>query len=373
MSSSNKWFQRSKFFFYEGCSYIINHVKGFFTWLFCMKKASPTSSVDIQSSSIQTSDASVFRPDFHINLGKNGYLQGPYIKLGEGAMGTVWKFKLKEEYVAVKISTVNDHNDDSQRHEIGLLKKASSHPNIVKYILDVTYCNKMLIVFELMHGSVHDLLEKIKLSWPTKLSLAKQLLAGLSHLHNLNSGKSEIEAIVHQDLNTDNLLVSELPNSPYIKLKISDFGIARRIDQYKIPIIHCKITTSVHQGYLGGTRLYMAPEVISNPAVCDPKSDVFSTGVILFELAKNKRPIRNKIEVTNGSFSEFENDKLSSPKFVSKYKALGVSTGTKAIPTYPISSFFGPIINKCIKRLPGERHSAAKVLRQLQSITLNEL
>ena len=93
----------------------------------------------------------------------------------------------------------------------------------------------------------------------------------------------------------------------------------------------------------------------------------------MFELAKNKRPIRNKIEVTNGSFSEFENDKLSSPKFVSKYKALGVSTGTKAIPTYPISSFFGPIINKCIKRLPGERHSAAKVLRQLQSITLNEL
>jgi serine/threonine protein kinase len=308
------------------------------------------------------------RPPYEkIRLPDGRILEGPNKVLGKGAFGTVCCYHLDHRPVAVKIPASKEYNE-LQASEITLLKRANPHINIIKFLGEVEVSGKLWILMELMGGTVRDLLDqKPRLSSKTKMSIAIQMTTGIAHLHKLSSTFFTIAAIVHQDLKPDNLLVDRLDDDPSVAVKISDFGIARQVDEITIPIFG-KISSKLHEGLVGGTLLYMAPEVVNAVVLrsdnYEPKADIFSLGLILWEIATTKRPNRSQQEIIQGTFQEFTADQKILKKRVGKTAFFGVPTE----PVYPRSSFFGPIIDKCIRARAGDRISASNALERLQQV-----
>jgi serine/threonine protein kinase len=298
-------------------------------------------------------------------------LEGPYKVLGHGSFGTVCRYTLDSKLVAVKIPNSCEYNE-LQQHELKLLQKANPHPNVIKYIEQVEVSDRLWIVMELMQGSVRDLLDKNPaLSWETKLSIAIQMAAGMAHLHNPKSAHFLIKAIVHQDLKPDNLLVDTLSDDPNVKVRISDLGCARQLDQLKLPFFG-KIASKLHKGHVGGTLLYAAPEIITAMLAeresCNPKSDVFSAGIILWEIATTNRPNRSVDEIEEGSFEEFNRDKDAGRRRMTNPSFSGSTTEKYIESTYLRASFFGPAIYKCIRREVDDRISARQLFAELKKI-----
>mgnify|MGYP003390851455 CR=1 FL=1 len=308
-----------------------------------------------------------------IKLPDGRLLEGPGKLLGKGSFGIVCQYQLDKKLVAVKIPNSREYNA-LQQHELELLKKANPHMNVINYIDRVEVDRKIWIVMELMKGSVHDLLVKNPgLSPKTKLSIAIQITTGIVHLHNFNSAYFSREAIVHQDLKTDNILVDRLDDDPKINIKISDFGIARQVNQLTLPIFG-KISSKLYKGQVGGTLLYTAPEVINGMVTkrecCEPKSDVYSAGIVFWEVATARRPNRSIQEIHKGTFDEFNRDKNTNRQRITKTSFFGEVTETLSEPTYPMSSFLGPIIDKCVQPKIDDRNSANSILKRLQQIEL---
>lgn len=304
-----------------------------------------------------------------VRLPNGKLLEGPDKLLGSGSFGTVARYKIDQKNIALKLPRSQKYNE-FQRHEVELIKKANSHPNIMNYYEPVYVDGCIGIIMDLMTGTVKGLLDKYpSLSWSTKLSIALQLTNGLVHLHNLDNAYISIKTIVHQDLKTDNLLIDRVEDSPDIQVKISDFGLARQVNQITLPILG-KISAKLKEGHVGGTLLYTAPEVIDAMArskeCCEPKSDVFSTGIILWEIATNNRPNRSNTEISEGRFNEFEVDAKKDQRCVTSYSLFG--NKVTYIPTYPKSGHFGPIISKCIKPRVEDRPSATALQKDLQEI-----
>ena len=313
-----------------------------------------------------------------IILSDGRILEGPEKTLGRGAFGVVAKYSLtsssSSSAVAVKIPT-SILDNASQEHEIAMLRQAGSHANIINFMTSVTVKNKVYLVMELMQGTVKDLLQAYpKLSWPTKLSVVIQMLTGIVHLHALTNGTFTRKAMVHQDLKPENLLLDKIEDNGKIKVKLSDFGIARVVDELKIPLFG-KIATLPHEGPTGGTRQYMAPEIVKmlvtqEAGGCNRESDVFSAGVIMWEVATGHPPARNEHERLEGTFLEFQRDQAHrSAKEETTF--WGSTKIVKGKPDYPMSRFFGPVIGDCIQPKPSDRSSASKVLDKVQKIQLS--
>ncbi len=313
-----------------------------------------------------------------INLSDDRILEGPEKTLGRGAFGVVAKYVLSStsmsSAVAVKIPASIQHNA-SQEHEIAMLREAGSHANIINFMTSVWVKNKVYLVMELMQGTVTDLLKAYpKLSWPTKLSVVRQMLMGIVHLHALSNGTFTRKAMVHQDLKPENLLVDKIEDNDKIKVKLSDFGMARVVDEVKIPL-YGKIATFHHEGPTGGTRQYMAPEIVKmlvtqDAGGCMRESDVFSVGVIMWEVATGHPPARNEHERLDGTFLAFKRDQAHC-SIKEETTFLGLTKTVKSKSDYPKSRFFGPVIADCTQPKPSDRPCASKVLDKVQKIQLH--
>lgn len=299
-----------------------------------------------------------------ITLPDGRVLKGPNYYLGKGGFANVYSYTLANESVAVKIPKT-EHGNELQQNEIELLNQVSWHPNIMHVITGLQIEKRIWIIMPQMKGSVRDLLDKNPaLSSTTKLSVALQMTRGLAHLHNLKSGLFSQKGILHQDLKPENLFVDSLADSSHITVKIGDFGLARAIYQTNLPF-KCNKPT----GYLGGTSSYLAPEVRRaiqhKKNCCYLKSDIFSAGIIFWELATTQQPNRSKLEIEQGTFNAFIEEQKSQT-IVSHQTSF--YAGPKKItskPTYPHSLFFGPIIDKCIQYELKDRPSAKKTLALL--------
>lgn len=309
-----------------------------------------------------------------IELPNGQILEGPENILGRGGFGVVAKYTLSSptsrRTVAVK-KTNSAEDNDSQEHEIKMLREAGSHSNIIDLMVSAKVGNKIYLVFELMQGTVKDLLKAYpKLSWPTKLSVVTQMLQGLVHLHALTNGIFTRKALVHQDLKPENLLVNKLEDNGDIQVRISDFGMARMVDEIKMPFFG-GIALS-RKGPAGGTYEYMPPEVVKmmdsqQDAGCMRESDIFSTGMIMWEIATGQAPHRSKNDKRVGVFPAFKRDQAHCP--TTPKTTIWGSTKTKiGKPDYPRSGLFGPIIAKCIEIQPSKRPPATKVLSAVQRL-----
>lgn len=182
--------------------------------------------------------------------------------LGSGAQGTVFSGKLKNEMVAVK--KVQDLKETDIRH----LRKLN-HPNIVKFKGVCTQAPCFCIVMEYCpYGALYNLLKGGEEIPPHRLvSWAKQIASGMQYLHS--------NKIIHRDLKSPNVLIGQNE-----VVKISDFGTSREWNE---------ISTKMS---FAGTVAWMAPEIIRNEP-CSEKVDIWSYGVVLWELLTCEVPYKN--------------------------------------------------------------------------------
>ncbi|KAF0684717.1 Aste57867_23318 [Aphanomyces stellatus] len=205
-------------------------------------------------------------------------------KIGEG-LAVVYKGKWRGAVVAVKMKTlfldddalrdiqfVNECNHEIQ--EEALLMKRLTHPNIVLFMEAGFYRGAICIVSEYCaRGSLRDVLGRSgALLWPMKIRLALGLAHGLQYLHN--------SRMIHRDLKSPNILVDETWHA-----KIADFGTLRLAEIVRNQNPGAK---SVDMTGLVGTTRWMAPEVIQSKKVYTEKIDIYSLGVILWEMIDGK-------------------------------------------------------------------------------------
>jgi eukaryotic-like serine/threonine-protein kinase len=194
-------------------------------------------------------------------------------KIGGGGMARVYKArcKLLNRFVAVKILRKDFSNDDEfiRRFRIEAQAAASlSHPNIVS-IYDVGMEEDThFIVMEYVDGiTLKDYINKKgQLEWKETVNIGRQMCSAIDHAHK--------NGIVHRDIKPHNILY----NSEGI-VKVTDFGIARAASFSSITMVGTTIG-SVH---------YFSPEQ-ARGGYTDEKSDIYSMGVVLYEMITGKLP-----------------------------------------------------------------------------------
>jgi len=194
-------------------------------------------------------------------------------KIGAGAFGEVWKGEWAGTDVAIKKILKADIKESDLGEfaaEILLMSKMR-HPNIVQFLgacMDPEFC----LVTEFMHkGSLFDVLgdESIEISWERKLDIAMDVAKGMVYLHTRNP------PIIHRDIKSLNVLVTK-----DWKSTIADFGLTKIKDKAMLST-RC------------GSPAWSAPEVLRGEPY-DEKADVFSFGIVLWEIISRQRPYPNE-------------------------------------------------------------------------------
>ena len=197
-------------------------------------------------------------------------------KLGEGGMGVVYKAEdtKLDRHVALKFlpSHLTDNEEEKQRfvHEA---KSASAlnHPNIMTIFEIDEVEGQTFIAMECIEGeTLKDKVEKAPLKTKELLNIAIAVADGLNAAHEHD--------IVHRDIKSENIMISK--TSP---VKIMDFGLAKRKGMTKI----------TKTGSTLGTLAYMSPEQAEGLEV-DRRSDLFSFGVVMYEMATGQLPFKGE-------------------------------------------------------------------------------
>src|SRR5579863_6404555 len=214
----------------------------------------------------------------------NGTRLGPYeilAPLGAGGMGEVYRARDTRlgRDVALKILPADVANDLSRRQRFELEARAVAalnHPNIVA-VYDV---GEGYIVSELVDG---ESLRGAKFGLRKTLDIAAQVAGGLAAAH--------ASGITHRDLKPENILLTRDG-----RVKILDFGLAKMAAAQVAGAAGETITVQTEPGLVMGTVAYMSPEQVRGQAV-DPRSDLFSVGVILYEMLAGERPFGGETSV----------------------------------------------------------------------------
>lgn len=197
--------------------------------------------------------------------------------LGQGSFSDVYLAKWRETFVVAKILKP-DVNKTLILREIDIMSKLH-HPNIVQFL---GYINEpFIIIMEYIpNGSLKSNIKKLNIQ--KKIEISKDILRGLIYLHNRIPN-----SLIHRDIKLSNIL---LTNSKVAK--ITDFGLSKfyynenliksnSIDKNLSEIYNNELTNEV------GTDRYMAPELRNNNGYTN-KIDIYSCGILLYELFENK-------------------------------------------------------------------------------------
>lgn len=203
-------------------------------------------------------------------------LEGEYFyyrePIGFGSFSIIYKGYMTNNQTPIAIKKITKIIDIKYLNNEVKLMKSINHPNILK-LYDVVIKNRDEIYLILEYCNNGDLCKYIQ-SGENKNdnSYFTQILYGLEYLYNHN--------ILHRDIKPQNILINN--NT----IKISDFGFAKTFEKNELITTFC------------GSPLYMAPEIFKNRQY-DLKSDIWSLGVILYELLAKKHPynVNNKGEL----------------------------------------------------------------------------
>ena len=252
-------------------------------------EGSPLSSaeVDQKRSFIEAAPPADSRLDQKMDSGiEPAALIGPYLLLkliGRGGMGEVWLADQKQPVrrsVALKlIKTGMDTREvvtrfESERQALAWM----DHPAIAK-VFDAgsTPQGRPYFVMEYVPGiPITNYCDKHKLTTHERLELFILVCEGVQHAHH--------KAIIHRDLKPSNILVAEMDGKPMPR--IIDFGIAKPTSQKLTPE-----TLYTRVGAVLGTIDYMSPEQANSAGEdIDTRTDVYSLGIMLYELLVGVRP-----------------------------------------------------------------------------------
>lgn len=198
--------------------------------------------------------------------------------LGSGAMGMVYQGYDSQIERTVAIKTLHPHmrsGEQGAELEQRFLQEARAaarchHPNIVTIFDFGTDQDVSYIVMEFVQGV--ELQAHLKsdnfIPLPSATDMCIQVLEALAHAHD--------KGVIHRDIKPANIILLENGT-----VKVSDFGVAR--------LDNSELTST---GYMVGTPSYMSPEGLQGRAV-DARSDLYSVGVLFFELLTHRRPGRD--------------------------------------------------------------------------------
>ncbi len=212
-------------------------------------------------------------------------------ELSEGGMSTVFVGRtvarsevLPEDFeVVLKVMSEELANEQVARKRF--LKEAQilaklRHRYITRFFEFITRDIGAVLVMEFVDGTPVDrlILEVKPLPIETAVNITQCLLEALVYAHGRN--------IVHRDIKPANLIYKDSGT-----VKVTDFGIAKMRESSESGQGQTVLTKS---GFLLGTPHYMSPEQIREPKDAGPKSDVYSSGVVLFEMLTGQLPFNSR-------------------------------------------------------------------------------
>ncbi len=212
-------------------------------------------------------------------------------ELGRGAVGVVYEAHQQElgRRVAIKVIPVQENAAGASIQRFELERMALGrleHPHIVPVYSYGVNDQHAYLIMKLIDGhSLYDLqnqqgnfrmqfhIAELKSNWDQLAQFGADVASGLHHAH--------LQGLVHRDIKPGNLLLDESG-----KVWISDFGLAKILDYAR---------SLSRTGDAIGTPRYMAPEQLRG--VCDARSDVYSLGVTMYELASGERAWNDKSNI----------------------------------------------------------------------------
>ncbi len=251
------------------------------------------------------------------------------VALGRGSCGMVYKGTYHGRTVAIKrLHKELLHSDDVLEafvKEIELMARLK-HPNILEFVgASIEFPNICFMTAFMELGSVNDALKR-GCSWELKIKMAKGAAAGLKFLHELTP------PIVHRDVKTFNLLVDGEYN-----VALGDFGVSEALE-----------TEDKRIATRWGTVNWMPPEVFDG-GVYDTKSDIFSYGMVLWELLTNQIPFGD-----------------TNPLMVHQL----IDAGERPFIPNSCHPQYASLIRQCWETDPDQRPSLAHVLQMLDACLL---
>jgi eukaryotic-like serine/threonine-protein kinase len=210
---------------------------------------------------------------------KVGQRVGPFEidkALGGGSMGTVYRARYRKtgQRVAIKFMApglaANETALARFEREAKVLQQLN-HPNIVRFYVASEYDGARYYAMEYIEGEPldHVLQRRGRMTWEEMVDYGKQMCSALQHVHEAG--------IVHRDLKPSNIMVTSDGT-----VKLADFGIAKDLDVTQLTSQNCTV----------GTAAYMSPEQCRGERNLTHKSDLYSLGVMLYELLTGRKPFQ---------------------------------------------------------------------------------
>jgi len=255
--------------------------------------ALPPLAAQMPTGSVHLSDQPPERTtDFHPADAVGSLVAGRYKlleQIGEGGMGTVWMAEQREpvkRLVALKLIKPGMDTQqvlarfEAERQALALM----DHPNIAK-VLDggTSERGRPYFVMELVKGvPLTQYCDARRLTIRQRLELFAPICSAVQHAHQ--------KGIIHRDLKPSNVLITEHDGQPIPK--VIDFGLAKALNAANRLTNH---TLHTAYGTVVGTPLYMAPEQVGiNALDVDTRTDIYSLGVMLYELLTGTTPLEKK-------------------------------------------------------------------------------
>lgn len=250
-------------------------------------------------------------------------------ELGRGGMGRVYKALDREisEAIALKVLvpafSVDERMIERFRNELKLARRIS-HKNVCR-IFDLGNCEgTYFITMEFVPGdNLKSIIQMMgPLAPPRTLAVAGQVCDGLAEAHRLG--------VVHRDLKSSNIMIDREGSA-----RIMDFGIAHAAETKGL----------TDHGAMVGTPEYMAPEQVEGKDV-DRRADIYSLGIILFEMATGKVPFEGKTPLSVAL--QHKSAKPPDPRDLNSQTPGGLSG----------------IISKCLEKDPAARYQKIEDLAE---------